>query len=127
MVNKIERTLDRTFSAVSDPTRRAILAHLARGEASVTELAAPFKSNKNKKNKKSLPAISRHLRVLEQAGLMRRTKVGRTHHCRLVADPLSDAAAWLARYQRFWEARLNALDDYLSQAETEPADDSTQR
>jgi DNA-binding transcriptional ArsR family regulator len=116
MVNYSARTLDRTFSAVADPTRRAILARLARGEATVTELAAPFK------NRKSLPAISRHLRILEQAGLMRRRKVGRTHHCRLVADPLSETAAWLATYQRFWDARLRALDDYLSHEETEPRD-----
>ena len=121
MVNNLDRALDRTFSAVSDPTRRAILARLARGEATVTELAAPFQSTK------SLPAISRHLRILEQAGLMRRRKVGRTHHCRLVADPLSDAAAWLAAYQRFWEAQLSALDNYLSKPETESADDSARR
>ena len=102
---------------MSHPTRRAILARLARGEATVTELAAPFKSQK------SLPAISRHLRILEQAGLMRRRKEGRTHHCRLVADPLGEAAAWLATYQGFWDAHLNALDDYLSHSPTEISDD----
>jgi len=112
-------TLDQTFSAVSHPARRAILARLARGEATVTELAAPFKGNK------SLPAISRHLRILEQAGLLSRTKVGRTHHCRLVAQPLGAAAAWLATYQSFWDSQLNALDNYLDQSATEPAVDPT--
>ncbi len=106
---------------MADPTRRAILARLARGEATVTELAAPFKHSK------SLPAISRHLRVLEQAGLMRRRKVGRTHHCRLVADPLGDAAAWLSSYRRFWEAHLLALDEYLSQEDTERPDGPARR
>jgi DNA-binding transcriptional ArsR family regulator len=120
MVNNSVLALNRTFSAVSDPTRRAILARLARGEATVTELAAPFRPGK------SLPAISRHLRILEEAGLMRRTKIGRTHHCRLVADPLSGAAAWLATYQRFWDAKLDTLDDYLSQPEPEPQDDAAQ-
>jgi DNA-binding transcriptional ArsR family regulator len=113
-------TLNQTFSAVSHPARRAILARLARGEATVTELAAPFKG------KKSLPAISRHLRILEQAGLLSRRKVGRIHHCRLVAAPLGAASAWLATYQRFWDAQLDALDEYLSQPATEPADDPTQ-
>lgn len=112
MVNYLPGTLDSTFSAVADPTRRAILSRLARGEATVKELAAPFHI--------SPPAISRHLRVLEAAGLMRRRKVGRTHICRLEAAPLSDAAAWMATYQRFWEARLQSLDDYLSQAAEEP-------
>jgi DNA-binding transcriptional ArsR family regulator len=120
MVNNLGAPLDQTFSAVSHPARRAILARLARGEATVTELAAPFKGQK------SLPAISRHLRILEQAGLLSRTKVGRTHHCRLEADPLGAAAAWLATYQRFWDAQLDALDDYLDQSATEPADDPTQ-
>jgi DNA-binding transcriptional ArsR family regulator len=121
MVNYSARKLDRTFSAVADPTRRAILARLARGEATVMELAAPFK------NKKSLPAISRHLRILERAGLMRRRKVGRTHHCRLAADPLIDAAEWLATYQRFWDTKLQSLDDYLSHRDKETNDDPTGR
>ncbi len=112
MVNNSAFTLDRTFSAVSDPTRRAILSRLSRGEATVKELAAPFHI--------SPPAISRHLRVLEAAGLMRRRKVGRTHICRLEAAPLSDAATWLATYQRFWEGRMQSLDDYLSQAAADP-------
>jgi DNA-binding transcriptional ArsR family regulator len=119
MVNNHSATLDQTFSAVSHPTRRAILGRLARGEATVTELAAPFRKDK------SLPAISRHLRILEQAGLMTRRKVGRTHHCRLAAAPLGAAAAWLSTYQSFWDAHLNALDDYLSQPDMELSDDAT--
>jgi DNA-binding transcriptional ArsR family regulator len=105
MVKYTSRTLDKTFSALSDPTRRAILARLAEGEASVSELAAPFAM--------SLPAISKHLRVLEHAGLVERTKDGRVHRLRLVAQPLHDAAAWIAHYQHFWEQQLEALADYL--------------
>jgi DNA-binding transcriptional ArsR family regulator len=105
MVKYMSQTLDRTFAALSDPTRRAILARLAQSDASVTELAAPFAM--------SLPAISKHLRVLEQAGLVERTKDGRVHHLRLVARPLHEAAAWIAHYQQFWEQQLAALADYL--------------
>jgi DNA-binding transcriptional ArsR family regulator len=111
MVNYSSPGLDRTFAALSDPTRRAILARLAQGEASVSELAAPFDV--------SLPAVSKHLRVLERAGLMRRQKEGRVHHCRLVAEPLQDAAVWLAFYERFWEGKLDALAGYLSNLEGE--------
>src|ERR1700690_4466960 len=109
MVNFSTPALGRTFAAVADPTRRAILTRLARGEATVKELAQVTPVHI------SPPAISRHLRVLERAGLMRRRKVGRQHFCRLVAEPLSKASAWLANYQRFWEAKLGALDEYLSQ------------
>jgi DNA-binding transcriptional ArsR family regulator len=105
MVKYTAQTLDRTFAALSDPTRRAILGRLAQGNASVTELAAPFAM--------SLPAISKHLRVLEQAGLVERTKDGRVHHLRLVARPLHEAAAWIAHYQQFWEEQLAALAEYL--------------
>jgi DNA-binding transcriptional ArsR family regulator len=107
VVNYPASRLDRTFAAVADPTRRAILHRLARGEASVKELAAPFDM--------SLPAISKHLTVLERAGLLRRRKVGRVHHCQLAGQPLQEAAAWLQAYQRFWESKLDALEDYLSQ------------
>ena len=100
------RALDSTFSALADPTRRAILARLARGEATVGELARPFAV--------SLPAISKHLRVLEDAGLMARHKDGRTHRCRLVAAPLHAAADWLLFYQRFWEGTFDSLADYLA-------------
>jgi DNA-binding transcriptional ArsR family regulator len=101
--------LDATFSALADPTRRAILASLAeRPETSVTELARPYAM--------SLPAISKHLRVLEDAGLLARRKEGRIHHCRLVAAPMKPAVAWIERYQQFWEERLDALKRYLEEA-----------
>jgi DNA-binding transcriptional ArsR family regulator len=105
MVNYKSGLLDTTFSALADPTRRAILEQLARGECSVTELASPFNV--------SLPAISKHLRVLERAGLLAREKYGRVHRCCLAADPLKEAVDWIARYRHFWETQLDALDRYL--------------
>ncbi|MFQ5899554.1 MAG: ArsR/SmtB family transcription factor [Candidatus Methylomirabilia bacterium] len=108
MVNDY-RALDSTFSALSDPTRRAILTRLARGEASVTALAEPFDI--------SLPAISKHLRVLEGAGLLVRRKNGRIHRCRLVVGPMKSAAEWIARYRHFWEGQFDALAEYLSESE----------
>jgi DNA-binding transcriptional ArsR family regulator len=99
-------SLDTTFAALSDPTRRAILAQLAHGEASVTELAEPFNI--------SLPAISKHLRVLEQAGLLIREKEGRMRRCRLVVKPLKEAAQWIGHYQEFWEEQFEALTEYLA-------------
>lgn len=106
MVKYTTYSLNKVFAALSDPTRRAILERLAQGDASVSELAAPFAM--------SLPAISKHLRVLEQAGLIARTRDGRVHRLRLVTQPLHDAAAWIVQYQRFWEDQLDALADYLS-------------
>lgn len=103
--------LDSTFSALSDPTRRAILTRLRRGTASVMELAEPFKV--------SLPAISKHLRVLEQAGLIHRTKEGRVHRLRLVAKPMMDAAEWIANYRAFWENQLDSLADFLDSSKKE--------
>jgi DNA-binding transcriptional ArsR family regulator len=100
--------LDATFHALSDPIRRAILARLETGEASVTELAAPFRV--------SLPAVSKHIRVLEKAGLLARRRAGRVHSLRLVARPLQDAAGWIDYYRRFWEARFDALDRYLQES-----------
>jgi DNA-binding transcriptional ArsR family regulator len=97
--------LNATFSALADPTRRAILARLSSGEASVTELADPFDM--------SLPAISKHLKVLERAGLIGRGRDAQWRPCRLDAAPLKDAAAWLERYRRFWEESFDRLDDYL--------------
>lgn len=111
MVNYSAAALDATFSALSDPTRRAILARLALGESSVGELASPFAM--------SLPAISKHLRVLEHAGLLARHKEGRVHRCRLVAEPMRDAATWFERYRHFWEEQFDSLAAYL--AETAPA------
>jgi DNA-binding transcriptional ArsR family regulator len=103
--------LDDVFSALSDPTRRAILERLAVGEASVTELAEPFAEQM------SLPAISRHLRVLESAGLIGRAKEGRVHRLRLRPAPLKDAADWLAYYRRFWGDQFDSLEQYLDQVQ----------
>jgi DNA-binding transcriptional ArsR family regulator len=97
--------LSATFSALADPTRRAILARLAAGEASVTELADPFKV--------SMPAISRHLKVLESAGLIARGREAQWRPCRLEAARLQDVAAWVENYRQFWEQSLDRLDDYL--------------
>lgn len=94
-----------TLSALADPTRRAILARLAVGEASVTELAAPFDM--------SLPAVSKHLKVLEKAGLIARGREAQWRPCRLEAGPLRDVAGWLEHYRRFWEESLDRLDLYL--------------
>lgn len=99
--------LDLTFSALSDPTRRAIISQLAQGEVSIMELARPFDI--------SLPAVSKHVRVLENAGLLVRKKMGRVHYCRLNPRPLRDAAQWLVFYQRFWDAKLDALADFLEE------------
>lgn len=100
--------LDRTFGALADPTRRAILARLATGSASVGELAHPFAVSR--------PAISKHLRVLERAGLVRRAKDGRVSRCALDAVPMRDAADWVAQYRRFWTSQLDALSRYLEHA-----------
>jgi len=111
MVNYYVPTLDATFRALADPTRRAILERLSRGESSVTGLAEPFKV--------SLPAISKQLRVLEKAGLLSREKDGRVHRCRLNAGPMREAADWISDYRRFWERQLDALADYLEELDTE--------
>jgi DNA-binding transcriptional ArsR family regulator len=114
MVNYLGVRLDSTFAALSDATRRGILARLARqGETSVSELAAPYKM--------SLPAVSKHLRVLEQAGLVSRQKDGRVHRCRLRAEPMKDAAAWIEHYRQFWETQLDSLARYLEDSASEDA------
>jgi DNA-binding transcriptional ArsR family regulator len=97
--------LDRTFAALADPTRRAILARLAAGEASVGELGAPFEI--------SLPAVSKHLKVLERAGLIARGRDRQWRPARLEAGPLKDVAEWTERYRRFWEESYDRLDEYL--------------
>jgi DNA-binding transcriptional ArsR family regulator len=97
--------LSETFGALADPTRRAILARLAAGEASVTELAAPFAM--------SMPAISKHLKVLERAGLIARGREAQWRPCRLQARPLQEVAGWVEHYRRFWEESFDRLDDYL--------------
>ncbi|HYL47645.1 MAG TPA: metalloregulator ArsR/SmtB family transcription factor [Candidatus Limnocylindrales bacterium] len=111
MVKYLEGVLDATFGALSDATRRGILARLARGESSVSELAAPYNI--------SLPAVSKHLRVLENAGLVVRHKDGRVHRCRLIAEPMKDAAEWIERYRLFWEQQFDALARYLEESQRE--------
>ena len=97
--------LSHTFAAIADPTRRAILARLAVGETSVTELARPFKM--------SMPAVSKHLKVLERAGLIVRGREAQWRPCRLEATPLKDAASWIEDYRRFWSAHIDALERHL--------------
>ena len=97
--------LSSTFAALADPTRRAILARLASGETSVTELAEPFEM--------SLPAVSKHLKVLERAGLIARGREAQWRPCRLEAKPLKHAADWVEQYRRFWEQNLDNLEEYL--------------
>ncbi|HTW58155.1 MAG TPA: metalloregulator ArsR/SmtB family transcription factor [Terriglobales bacterium] len=104
--------LSETFGALADPTRRAILARLASGEASVTDLAAPFDM--------SMPAISKHLKVLERAGLIARGREAQWRPCRLQAAPLQDVAGWVEHYRRFWEQSFDRLDDYLRQLKKKP-------
>ena len=106
-MNSDDATLDATFSALADPVRRAILARLSRGEASVQELAAPFEI--------SLPAISRHLKVLERAGLIARGRDAQWRPCRLQAGPLKDASDWIGSYRQFWEESFDRLGDYLEE------------
>jgi DNA-binding transcriptional ArsR family regulator len=98
-------SLSATFAALADPTRRAILARLAHGEASVTELGEPFRM--------SLPAVSKHLKVLERAGLIARGRSAQWRPCRLEAAPLKDVAGWLEEYRRFWDESFDRLDEYL--------------
>ncbi len=102
--NRVE-TLDRTFAALADPTRRGLLARLADGPGTVSHLAAPLPI--------SLVAVGKHLTVLERAGLVDRTRTGRTVVCTLHAQGLADAAGWLASYQRFWDDRIDSLHRYL--------------
>ncbi len=106
----MQHDLNTTFAALADPTRRAILARLASGEASVTELGEPFEM--------SLPAISKHLKVLERAGLIARGREAQWRPCRLAAGPLKDVADWLEHYRRFWEESFDRLDDYLRELKT---------
>ena len=107
MVNSSPAQLDLIFSALSDATRREMLLRLSGGEMSVMELAAPFNMSK--------PAISKHLKVLEKSGLMRRQIIGRVHRCRLMPQPLSEVGEWIAFYEKFWNKKLDALDHYLKE------------
>jgi DNA-binding transcriptional ArsR family regulator len=104
-------TLSETFQALADPTRRAILARLADGEATVTELAHPFAM--------SLPAVSKHLKVLERAHLIERGRHAQWRPCRLKAEPLRDVADWVARYRQHWEESLDRLDEYLQELQSQ--------
>jgi DNA-binding transcriptional ArsR family regulator len=111
MVKCQDTTLDRTFAALADPTRRELLAQLElRNSVSISELARPFPV--------SLPAIMKHLHVLSDAGLITRTKTGRTVSCRLAAAPMQEAVGWLNRYQRFWSERLDRLAAFLEEDES---------
>ena len=105
--------LDATFAALADPTRRAILGRLARGDASVSELARPFKV--------SQPAISKHLKVLERAGLIARGRDAQRRPCRIVGKPLAAANAWLQDFRRFWEESFERLDDLLAELQAQGA------
>jgi DNA-binding transcriptional ArsR family regulator len=102
-----EDGLSSTFAALADPTRRAILARLAQGESTVGELAEPFAM--------SLPAVSKHLKVLERAGLITRGRTAQWRPCRLQAGPLKDLSGWLEHYRRFWDESFDRLDEYLDQ------------
>ena len=104
---KYSATLDSTFGALADPTRRAILASLMLGEASMSDLAGPHRM--------SLPAVMKHVRVLQQAGLVSQKKIGRTRFCQLAPAPLKQAESWIAQYRRFWEGAFDSLERFLSQ------------
>ena len=117
MVKYSTRVLDRTFAALSDPTRRRILANLAEGERCVTDLAKPHRM--------SLPAVSKHLRVLEKAGLVRRHRDGRVHRLKLDAAPMRQAQQWIGEYRRFWEESLDRLDEYLKQLQKDKKHEHT--
>jgi len=104
-----------TFSALADPTRRAILARLALGEATVGELAEPFAM--------SLPAVSKHLKVLERAGLISRSREAQWRPCRIEPGPLKDVAGWLEHYRRFWDESFDRLDEYLQELQSQGGSD----
>jgi len=109
MVKYSRRVLNHTFAALADPTRRRILEQLSLGDRCVTDLAKPYSM--------SLPAVSKHLRVLEEAGLVRRRRTGRVHQMKLEAAPMKQAARWIEEYRRFWEGSLDRLAAYLENAD----------
>ena len=115
MVKCSSRLLNRTFAALADPTRRRILEHLAHGDRCVTDLAKPYSM--------SLPAVSKHLRVLERAGLIRRRRSGRVHRLNLHAGPMKQASQWIQEYRRFWEESFDRLDEYLKELQTKEKHD----
>jgi DNA-binding transcriptional ArsR family regulator len=108
---KLSQRLDTTFAALADPTRRAILARLASGDASVTDLARPFAM--------SQPAISKHIKVLERAGLISRGRDAQRRPCRIEAKPLAEASGWLESYRRIWESNFQRLDELLDELKTQ--------
>jgi DNA-binding transcriptional ArsR family regulator len=118
-MTKVAERLDRTFGALADPTRRGILARLAKGEATVTELAEPFDI--------SLPAVSKHLKVLERAGLIARGRERQWRPARLEAGPLREVADWTERYRRFWEESYDRLDEYLEELQRRGKETGTGR
>lgn len=107
MVNYNEHRLDLSFGALAHPIRRGILARLSVGEATVAQLARPFNV--------SAPAITRHMRILEEAGLLSRKRRGREHHCRLEQERMQEAVAWIEQHRKFWNQRLDALERYLKE------------
>ena len=107
--------LSQTFSALADPTRRALLARLATGEASVSDLAKPFEKDL------SLPAITKHLRVLENAGLIQKTKDAQWRNCSINPAPLKEASGWIEQYKQFWEESFDRLGEYLKEAQADQA------
>ncbi|MEA2500733.1 MAG: hypothetical protein QOD01_844 [Actinomycetota bacterium] len=113
-----EEFLDRAFAALADPTRRAILARLALGEAAVTELAEPFEM--------SLPAVSKHLKVLERAGLITRSNQAQWRYCRLDPAPLKQVAQWVGDYKRFWDESYERLDEYLEDLKRKTAQEGVE-
>lgn len=113
MVKCSPRILNRTFAALADPTRRRILEHLAQGDRCVTELARPYSM--------SLPAVSKHLRILENAGLVSRRRSGRVHSLKLETKPMQQASQWIEEYRRFWEESFDRLDEYLKQLQATEA------
>ena len=119
MYTQTSQQLDATFAALADPTRRAILARLAQGDASVNELATPFDM--------SQPAISKHLRVLERAGLISRSRDAQRRPCRLEAKPLAEADEWLQRYRQFWEANFGRLDSLLEEMQSKQRNTHTKK
>ena len=119
MVKYSSRLLDRTFAALADPTRRRILERLSHGDQCMTDLARPYAM--------SLPAVSKHVRVLEKAGLIRRKRRGRVHRLNLKAAPMKQAAQWIEDYRRFWEESLDRLDEYLQELQAKEMKDEHQK
>ena len=115
IVKLSDDTLDATFAALADTTRRAILTRLSEGEATVGELAAPFEV--------TLPAVSKHLRVLERAGMLKQERDGRVRRCQLDAAPMREATAWIDRYRQYWQGQLDALAEFLERQSNQSAEE----